>query len=550
MADPPMTVGAAVAAFLHRCGVATAFGVISIHNMPILDAVATQGRIRFVASRGEAGAMNMADAYARVSGGLGVAVTSTGTAAGNAAGGMVEALTAGSPVLHLTGQIDSRYLDRNWAYIHEARDQPAMLKAVAKAAFRVSDPGEALPVLKAAVRTALTAPTGPVAVEIPIDVQAASLPALPDLTPYPVPVAVPAGAALDALADRLAPSRRPLLWLGGGARGAGAAVARLAALGFAVVSSAQGRGVLREDHPMSLGSFTVQGPVPAFYDGCDALLVVGSHLRGNETLTYRCGLPRPLYRIDADPLADGRGYAGDGFVLGDAALALHGLADRLDGRFGPDPAFAADVAATRAGAEQTVRTGLGPYGALVDALQAALGDRFLWVRDVTISNSTWGNRLLRLFGPRDGVHAVGGGIGQGVPMGIGAALAGDGRRTVVLTGDGGLQLCLGELATAVQERAEVLVLVMNDGGYGVIRNIQDAQYGGRRAYTDLLTPDFAAIAAAMGMPHRRVADLAAIGDALSVRGPAMVEVDMAAIGPFAAAFAGPPVAAERETVRA
>lgn len=538
-----VTVGAAVAAFLDRCGVATAFGVISIHNMPILDALAGQGRVRFVPSRGEAGALNMADAHARVSGGLGVAVTSTGTAAGNAAGGMVEALTAGSPVLHLTGQIDSRYLDRHWAYIHEARDQRGMLSAVSKVVFRVTDPGEAMPVLKSAVRAALTPPTGPVALEIPIDVQAATLPDMPDLAPYPVERLRPADADLDALAERLASARRPLLWLGGGARAAGAAVARLAAMGFAVITSTQGRGTLPEDHPMSLGSFTVHGPVPAFYDQCDAALVVGSHLRGNETLTYRCGLPRPLFRIDADPLADGRGYAGDGFVLGDAALALEGLADRLDGRLRPDPDFAELVAATRAGAEAVVRSGLGPYDALVDAVQAAMGDRFVWVRDVTISNSTWGNRLLRLSGPRDGVHAVGGGIGQGLPMGIGAALAAGDRRTVVLTGDGGLQLCLGELATAVQERADLLLLVMNDGGYGVIRNIQDAHYGGRRAYTDLLTPDFAQIAGSIGMPHRRIDDLAAIGEALAMRGPAMVEVDMAAVGPFADSFAGPPVAA-------
>ncbi|MGL1213431.1 thiamine pyrophosphate-binding protein, partial [Vibrio parahaemolyticus] len=85
---------------------------ISIHNMPILDAFGRRGKIRFVPARGEAGSMNMADAHARVAGGLGVCVTSKGTGEGNAAGGLVEALTAGSPVLHLTGQIDSAHLDR------------------------------------------------------------------------------------------------------------------------------------------------------------------------------------------------------------------------------------------------------------------------------------------------------------------------------------------------------------------------------------------------------------------------------------------------------
>src|SRR5262249_52635610 len=99
-------VGDLVARFLADIGVTTVFGVISIHNMPILDAIHRQQRIRFVAARGEAGAMNMADAYARVSRSLGVVITSTGTAAGNSAGAQVEALTAGSPLLHITTQVD------------------------------------------------------------------------------------------------------------------------------------------------------------------------------------------------------------------------------------------------------------------------------------------------------------------------------------------------------------------------------------------------------------------------------------------------------------
>lgn len=109
-----VTVGYAIAAFLEQCGVKAAFGVISIHNMPILDAMGERGKIRFVPARGEAGGTNMADACARTTGGLGVCLTSTGTAAGNAAGAMVEALTAGTPLLHLTGQIETPYLTRAW----------------------------------------------------------------------------------------------------------------------------------------------------------------------------------------------------------------------------------------------------------------------------------------------------------------------------------------------------------------------------------------------------------------------------------------------------
>jgi acetolactate synthase-1/2/3 large subunit len=168
-----VTGGEIVAAFLEAAGLRAAFGVISIHNMPMLDAIMRRGVIRCVPARGEAGATNMADAYARVTGGLGVAFTSTGTAAGNACGGMVEALTAGTPLLHITGQIDVPFLDRDRSYIHEARDQMSMLRAVSKRAYRVWSVETLLGTLREAVAVALTPPAGPVSIEIPIDVQGA-----------------------------------------------------------------------------------------------------------------------------------------------------------------------------------------------------------------------------------------------------------------------------------------------------------------------------------------------------------------------------------------
>lgn len=538
-----MTLGELVAACLESHGVAAAFGVISIHNMPMLDAIYRRGKIRFVPARGEAGALNMADAYARVSGELGVALTSTGTAAGNAAGAMVEALSAGTPLLHLTGQIDRPYLDRDLGYLHEARGQLRMLKAVSKDAFRIDAPERALDVLKRAIHCARATPAGPVSVEIPIDLQASETPS-GEFAPLAIAASAPTQEAIDALAAKLERSKRPLLWLGGGARNAVAAVRRLVDLGFGVVTSVQGRGIVPEDHPMSLGAFNVSPTVEAFYASCDALLVVGSRLRSNETLGYKLELPRPLYRIDAEPRRGEHPYVADIFVSGDAQAALDALASRLV-TLRVDPSFARDLAAARKAAEAQARAALGPYEALVDELARLVGRDFVWVRDVTISNSTWGNRLLKLYGARDGVHAVGGGIGQGVPMAVGAALAARGRKVLCLAGDGGLALNLGELGTLVQEKSRVAIVLMNDRGYGVIRNIQDAQYGGRRCYADLATPDFELIARAYGIAFRRVRDASGFRPALEAtlgeKGAALVEIDMASVGPYAAAFAGPPV---------
>ena len=595
-----ITVGELAVRFLEQCGTRAAFGVISIHNMPILDAFhkrlqQARGRtelastplggpsqdgvggrpIRFVSARGEAGACNMADAYARVSGTLGVCVTSTGTGAGNAAGALVEALTAGTPMIHLTGQIEAEYLDRDLGFIHEAPAQLAMLQSVSKAAFRIRNAQTALATLREAARLAQTPPCGPVSIEIPIDVQKTLIDLPDDLLPVDVAPQPVLPAQVDALAERLRGARRPMLWLGGGARGASAAVARFVKMGWGIVTSVQGRGIVAEDHPSTLGSYNLQKPVEEFYQSCDVMLVVGSRLRSNETLSYKLRLPAKLYRVDANPLAHNRGYTSDYFVHGDAALALDALADRLENRMEIDPGLLPDLQAARKQAGYQVDAGLGPYLQLKNELEQAvrkqsmeppgrpkvpgspsggrtpqsggLGGGIWWVRDITLSNSMWGNRAPALDHPRAGVHALGGGIGQGLAMAIGTAIADNthalGRKTVVLAGDGGFMLNLGELACAVQEKAELVVLLMNDSCYGVIKNIQDDIYGSRHCYVDLVNPDFQMLCASLKVPHFRLSDPARAGDTLATAlqqpGPVMVEVDMKAWGPFAAKFAGP-----------
>ncbi|HEY7611232.1 MAG TPA: thiamine pyrophosphate-binding protein [Alphaproteobacteria bacterium] len=543
------TVGDLIAAFLEEYGVTTAFGVISIHNMPILDAFARRNRIRFVPARGEAGALNMADAYARVTGGLGVGVTSTGIGAGNAAGSLLEAQNAGTPVLHFTGNIESSDLDKGRANIHESPGQPAMLKAVSKAYFRILTEQQALGVLREAARVALTPPRGPVTVEIPIDIQASPARWNDDLAPTPIAPMAPAPQLLDLAAGRLIAAKRPMLWLGGGARGAADEARKLADMGIGIVTSINGRGTVPEDHPMSLGSFNLQPAIETFYGTSDLMIAVGSRLRGNETLRFHLKLPAPLIQVDVDAAMHGRAYPAALFVQSDAALFLAGLAKRVAGKLAIDPAFASDLAAAKKAADRGLREALGPaYAALADVVRRRLPKGAPWVRDITLSNSTWGNRYGGLGDPRQGVHSLGGAIGQGVPMAIGAALGRPETKTVALVGDGGFMLAAGEVATAVQERANVVYILMNDGGYGVIRNIQDAHYGGRRAYADLVTPDFAKLAASVGLAHRRAGSVAAFaeafGAALAAPGPAIVEVDMKALGPFAKPFAGPPVRAK------
>jgi acetolactate synthase I/II/III large subunit len=548
MAHNDRPVGDVIAGVLAALGVTTAFGVISIHNMPILDAISRQGRIRFVPARGEAGAVNMADAYARVSRSLGVVITSTGTAAGNAAGSQVEALTAGSPILHITTQVDREFIDRDRAAIHDVPRQPAMLKAISKRYLRILEPIGAADALLEAAISALTAPAGPVTLEIPIDVQRVEVPQRMAPAMPSIPLRVPDESQLDALATRVRQAKRPMLWLGGGARGAAGSATALVERGIGVVTSTNGRAVVPEGHAYSLGAFNMTREAEEIYRKSDLMIVVGSRLRGNETHNNRMQLPHHLVQIDADALQAGRNYPVKQFIAADARLAIEGLLARLPARLDSDSAFLSEIGAARIRAESALRKALGPYAALADALSRRVGrGGHPWVRDVTISNSTFGNRYVRLAAPHFGVHALGGGIGQGIAMAIGAAMAGVPAKTVALLGDGGAQLMMGELGTAVEAGANVVYVLMNDRGYGVIRNIQDAQYGGRRVYADILTPDFSLVCRAVGMPHERILNLAdfdaALDRAIAESGPRMIEVDMVAIGPFAQSFAGPPAGA-------
>src|SRR3954471_16141917 len=193
MADNAYNVGDLVAEFLSRIGVTTCFGIVSVHNIPMLDGIGRRNAIRYCMARGEMGGGHMADAYARVSGHLGVMFSSTGPGAANTVPGLVEAQFAGSPVLHITGQTATRFIDRDMGTVHDVPGQTAMLAAVSKQAFRVRSAGEALGVLTRAAALALTPPRGPVSVKTPINTRRTAIPRPPQLDTLvlPIPPALP-----------------------------------------------------------------------------------------------------------------------------------------------------------------------------------------------------------------------------------------------------------------------------------------------------------------------------------------------------------------------
>ncbi|MGM0987333.1 MAG: thiamine pyrophosphate-binding protein [Pseudomonadota bacterium] len=536
-----MTVGDAVARTLEAYAVSAVYGVISIHNLPIADAIGQRGQVRFVPSRGEAGAVTMADGHTRV-GSLGVALTSTGAGAGNAVGAMLEALNAGTPLLHITGQVEKAYLDRDAGFIHETRDQMGFLQACSKRAYRACTPEQVVPLLHRAIQEAMTLPRGPVSLEIPIDIQASQVEWVETPPAEPSAPARVADVEIEALSERVLSAERPVLWIGGGCLEAADAVRRLADAGIPVVSSTHARGVLPDSHPRSLRAFHSAPEVEELFAGSDLILVAGSRLRSNETRTYSVALPRPLVQIDVDPAAAHRNYVADAFLCGECGDVLSRLADCLEGKREPDAEVDRNVAKAVAAAERALRDQVGEYASLSDAVREALPDDGIFVRDITVSGSTWGSRLLPIERPLTNIHSLAGAIGQGLATGIGCAVGAQGRKVVTLVGDGGLMLMVGELATLAQENIDMTLLVMNDRGYGVMRGIQDKYFEGRQYYNHLETPDFQAFAESLALPYWKVErgeDFhTVLAEAVRKSGPALIEVDMGCVGPLD--FSGPP----------
>jgi acetolactate synthase I/II/III large subunit len=536
------TGGDAVVDALTALGVDRVFAVASVHNLPILNALRRRGDIGVVNVRHEQAAVHAADGCARATGRLGVAITSTGPGAANAMGGLFEAGFASSPVLMLTGQVESAFYGQGRGFLHEAENQIAMLRSLTRQTWSVRRAEDIAETVITAGREALTGRPQPTAVEIPVDLQYAAT-ARPPVAAPAITRAQPDEARIRAAAELLEGARRPLVWAGGGVVHAGAADALLrlvTRLDVPVVTSTEGRGALPEDHPLCLGPLATVEPLRAKVEAADVVLAVGTRFQMYPTDLWRLRLPAGLIHLDVDPAVIGRSYPAAVAVVSDAREGLTAL-DAAVGRVASTDGWTADLQAAAAAARTASMDLLGPdHRRIVEAIRRHLPRDGIVVRDSTVPAYLWGDTLLPILAPRTSQRPVSSAIGPGLPLALGAA-AGTGRRTVVIHGDGGIMLTIGELATLAQFDLPVTVCVFNDQGYGVLRAIESETFGEQHD-VDLATPDFVALAAAMGVPGEPVRDAAgfekAFVAALDRPGPALIEVDLNALAPMRYAFGG------------
>jgi len=490
--------GLAVAA-LERAGVEVAFGLPGVHNLALWRALG-ESPIRLVGVRHEQTAAYAADGYARATGRIGVALTTTGPGAANTLGAVGEAWASRQPILVIATDVPTR-LRRPGVWrgaLHEATDQAAMFEPVVKRTFRVREADALGATLETAARVALEAPRRPVYVEVPTDLLSAQA------TEAQASATATAVAALDdqhltRAAETLERARRPLIWAGGGAlqADAGEAVASLAErLVAPVLLTYSARGLLPPDHPCLVGATPHVERVGALWDEADAVIAIGTDLDGMMTQGWKQPQPPHLIAINVDPADASKNYLPDVLLEADAAVATRALAQRTAQRGGLD-ALAQRLErlnrAVRADLAETDAEALG----FLEAVERALPEDGVLVCDMCIPGY-WLGGFHRTPAPRKLAYPLGWGtLGCGFPQGIGAALAGAGP-VVSVSGDGGFLYACGELATLAQERIPLTAVVVDDGGYGMLRFDQDLK-GDPHDGVDLHTPDFVAMARSFGV---------------------------------------------------
>lgn len=525
-----MTGGEAVTAALEALGVTCVFGVPSQHNLALYEALSRSTKIRVIGARHEAGAVHAADGYARATGRLGVAVVSTGPGTANAINGLYEAGFASSPVMLVTTQIDRAYLGRSKAFIHDAEGQFAMLQAVTRRTERALHADQLHDLMLALGRDILSGRPQPGAIEIPTDLLIESTRACRTV-PTPIEPVLPGDSAIEAAVALLREARRPLVWLGGGCVRSGAAEevhAFVEHYGAPVVTTLNGRSALPTDHPLAVGSATSYPAFRRLLDEADLVLAVGTRFQAVASGFWSLPLGRRLVQIDVDPSMIGRNYPVAAGVVGDVAASLDALLLALPATR-VDPDFVALARETREAllADSAERIGRD-HVELCNILDEVLPSARNIVCDATMVGNSWGAYRLPVRDFRGFTYSTSLAIGPALPLAIGVAI-GSGQRTIAIHGDGGVMLNIGELATAVEARAPMTLLVFNDRGYGVLKMLQQ-QNGLTPFAVDLHTPDFVGLGRAMGMPAERVDNPGdfrlALQRAIAVEGPSLIEIDL------------------------
>ncbi|WP_036476590.1 thiamine pyrophosphate-binding protein [Mycobacterium sp. URHD0025] len=484
---------------LAALGVSHVFGIPGQNALGLFDAI-RRSDLTFVSSRVENNSAFGADGYSRVTGEVGVLFLSTGPGALTALGALQEAYATGVPVLVIASQVPRSGMGLRRGMLHQLDDQKASAVNVTKSVATVRQAAEIPSLIADAYALARSAPAGPTWVEIPQDVllEPTTVPPVAALDATPTQ-RTPRGELVREAATLLNSALRPVILAGGGVRrsvgGPEALLALAEKLCAPVVSTVGGKGAISFDHPLSAASWIEDRYTTELLEDADVLVAVGTAM-GEVTSNYFTFAPHGrLVHIDAEARVLEANHPALA-IHADAAPAMRALAELIETR--DDALGAARAAGLRKAVEdrlagQDVATELRLMTDLRGAVPSAT--HTFW--DMTIA----GYWAWSVWDPRDGAfHSAqgAGGLGFAFPAALAAAIA-TGERTFAVSGDGGGMYSIAELATARQHDANITWLIVDDGGYGILREYMTAEFGTATA-TELARPDFARLAASFGIP--------------------------------------------------
>jgi acetolactate synthase-1/2/3 large subunit len=518
-----MTGGQALAQQLKLEGVDTVFALPGVQLDWAFDAIYEErDHFHVVHTRHEQATAYMADGYARSTGKVGMCLVVPGPGLLNASAALSTAYACSSPVLCVTGQIDSKLIDVGRGLLHEVKDQMTAIASVTKWQGRAMSPGDIPGIIHEAFKQMHTGRPRPVEIEVPPDV----LQATGDVRLFEAEMYERVGAPssdIDAAAALLSEARRPVIFAGGGIirTGAWQELLRLAeSLQAPVVMTVNGKGALSDRHPLAFPAVATA----ALTRDADVILAAGTRFVAGANPAWQRDSTKVI-QLDIDPEEVGRNYAPDMGIVADAKAALGTLAGRVTGA--RDGARDAELARLKQHFVDHART-LQPQAGLALALRDALPDDA-----VLFSESTqvgyWCHQYYPTYEPRTYFSSgYQGTLGYGFATALGAQVGKPDKVVVSINGDGGFFYNVQELSTMAQHKIPLITIVFNDNAYGNVKRIQQEQFGGRTIASDLHNPDMLKLADAYGVRGHRATTpdelRRAVQESIEAREPVLIEV--------------------------
>ncbi|MFN3594567.1 MAG: thiamine pyrophosphate-binding protein [Thiobacillaceae bacterium] len=514
----PVSVADLIVDYLQHLGVEVVFGMPGAHILPVYDAL-YHSPIRTVLAKHEQGAAFMAGGYARATGRIGACIATAGPGATNLVTGIANAYADRLPVLALTGETATYIFGRGGLQESSGEggsvDQAELFRPITRYRRVVERTDYLESVLIQAVAALQGEPPGPVLLALPYNVQKESVDSglLERIRRAPPTVQPGHAAPAQALARMLLQARQPVILAGHGCirAGAQAELAELSArLRIPVATSLKAKGVFAEDDPLALGSLGVTSSGDAYrfiVERADLLLILGASFSERTSYVWDPQLTagKRIVQVDRDAAQLERVLRADLAIHGDIRAVLADVLAQLPPEVATQRTPAAEIAATR----QAVRRDYALFRAGFASVQyffQRLACHFPSDALIFDDNIIFAQNFLALgtgnrYFPNTGISA----LGHAIPAAIGARLGVPrASATFAILGDGGFQMCGMELMTAVNYGVPLNVVVFNNGTLGLVRKNQFQHYGGRTISCDFANPDFALLARAFGIAHRRV----------------------------------------------